>query len=51
MKKASRAAKSGSSDLFLQRVTGKITPDQYVRGLDQRVSERQKDAAKHRRKK
>ena len=51
MKKASRAGKAGSSDLFLQRVSGKIRHDQYVRGLDQRVAERQKDAAKHRRKK
>ena len=42
MSKTWSAAKSGaaSSDLFLQRVSQKITPDQYVRALDARVLSR-----------
>lgn len=53
MKKTRSTAKPGaaSSDLFLQRVSKKITPDQYVRALDARVLERRKDEERHRRKK
>jgi hypothetical protein len=53
MKKPSSVAKTGShsSDLFLQRVSKQITPDQYVRALDARVSDRRKDEERHRRKK
>ena len=53
MSKTWSAAKSGaaSSDLFLQRVSKKITPDQYVRALDARVLSRRKDEKRHRRKK
>jgi hypothetical protein len=53
MKKTPNVAQTGSSssDLFLQRVGKKITPDQYVRALDARVSDRRKDEERHRRKK
>jgi hypothetical protein len=37
-----KAATAGASDTFLQRVKGEITPAQYVRSLDRRVSERNK---------
>jgi hypothetical protein len=53
MKKAGSVApkQPSSPDLFLQRVSKKITPDQYVRALDARVSDRRKDEEQHRRKK
>ena len=53
MKKTPSVAQTGppSPDLFLQRVSKKITPDQYVRALDARVSNRRKDEERHRRKK
>ena len=53
MKKNPKVVQAGqsSSDLFLQRVSKKITPDQYVRALDARVSDRRKDEERHRRKK
>jgi hypothetical protein len=53
MNKAHGLAQMGQrhSDLFLQRVSKQITPAQYVRGLDARVSDRRKDEERHRRKK
>ncbi len=49
MKKQTKAAKAGSTHPFVQRVSGKISSKQYVRGLDQRVSDRRKETASHRR--
>jgi hypothetical protein len=37
-----KSATAGASQAFLRRVKREITPAQYVRALDQRVSERQK---------
>lgn len=49
VKKQTKAAKAGSTHPFVQRVSGKISSKQYVRGLDQRVSDRRKETASHRR--
>jgi hypothetical protein len=44
-------ARSSTTGVFVQRVTGKITPKQYVRAIDQRVSDRREDERQHRRSK
>lgn len=52
MKKEDRAPKDGaSSHPLIQRVNGKISPKQYVRGLDERINARRKDTISHRRSK
>jgi hypothetical protein len=52
MKEAARpteAASSGAFGPFVQRINGKISSAQYVRTIDQRVSERRRDERQHRR--
>jgi len=49
MKKQPKAANATTTNPLVQRVSGKITARQYVQRLDERVSDRRKETASHRR--